>query len=94
LDPTLDPDSSSSSDPDQEHTAFIWIRMTKRLGATSDNRLKNAISAIFQKSADWPDWPCPVSAALQNASHDFFFSFIFKFSIIFLKYETIVRSSV
>jgi hypothetical protein len=26
--------------------------------------LKSAILAIFQKSADWLDWPCPVSAAL------------------------------
>jgi len=43
--------------------------------------LKSAILAIFQKSADWLDWPCPVSAALQNGSQDFFFSF--KFSFIF-----------
>jgi len=34
--------------------------------------LKSAILAIFQKSADWLDWPCPVSAALQNGSKDFF----------------------
>ena len=48
--------------------------------------LKSAILAIFQKSADWLDWPCPVSAALQNGSQDFFFSFTFtfKFSFIFL----------
>ena len=26
--------------------------------------LKSAILAIFQKLADWLDWPCPVSAAL------------------------------
>ena len=24
------------------------------------------IFVIFQKSADWLDWPCPVSAALKN----------------------------
>ena len=42
------------------------------------------------------DWPCPVSAALQNGSQDFFFSFLFSLLIFiyFLKYETIVRSSV
>jgi hypothetical protein len=28
--------------------------------------LKSAILAIFQKSADWLDWPCPVSAALKK----------------------------
>ena len=32
--------------------------------------LKSAILVIFQKLADWLDWPCP----------GFFFSFIFKFS--------------
>ena len=26
--------------------------------------LKSAILAIFQKWADWLDWPCPVSGAL------------------------------
>jgi hypothetical protein len=26
--------------------------------------LKSAILAIFQKLADWLDWPCPVGAAL------------------------------
>ncbi len=46
--------------------------------------LKSAILAIFQKSADWLDWPCPVSAALQNGSQEFFLSFIFKFLSIFL----------
>ena len=57
---------------------------------------KSAILAISQKSAnwlDWLDWPCPVSAALQNRPQDFVFSFIFQFSFIFFKYETIVRSS-
>ena len=28
--------------------------------------LKSAILAIFQKSADWLDWPCPVSVALKK----------------------------
>ena len=30
--------------------------------------LKSAILAFFQKSADWLDWPCPVSAALHFRS--------------------------
>jgi hypothetical protein len=34
--------------------------------------IKSDILAIFQKLADWLDWPCPVSAALQNGSQDFF----------------------
>ena len=51
--------------------------------------LKSAILAIFQKLADWLDWPCPVSAALQNDSQDFFFSLIFKFSYIFLNMKTL-----
>ena len=33
--------------------------------------------SIFHKSANWLDWPCPVSAVLQNRPHDLFFSFIF-----------------
>ena len=45
--------------------------------------LKSDILAI-QKTADWLDWPCPVSAALQNGSQEFFLSFIFKFLSIFL----------
>jgi hypothetical protein len=51
--------------------------------------LKSPIWAIFQKLADWLDWPCPVSEALQNGSQDFFFSFIFKFSFIFLNMKTL-----
>ena len=51
--------------------------------------LKSAILAIFQKSADWLDWPCPVSAALQKGS---FFSDISIF-FYFFEYETTVRSS-
>ena len=30
--------------------------------------LKCAILEIFQKSADWLNWPCPVSAALKKPS--------------------------
>jgi hypothetical protein len=56
--------------------------------------LKSAILAIFQKSADWLDCPCPVSAALQNGSQDFFFLFYIKNFIYTFKYETIVRSNV
>jgi hypothetical protein len=55
--------------------------------------LKSAILAIFQKSANWLDWPCPVSAALQNRPQDLFFSFVFQFSFIFFEYKTIARSS-
>ena len=33
---------------------------------------------------NWLDWPCPVSAALQNGSQDFFFSYTFKFLFIVL----------
>ena len=45
--------------------------------------LKSAILAILPEISDWLDWPCPVSAALQNRPQDFFFSFIFKFAFIF-----------
>jgi hypothetical protein len=40
---------------------------------------KSGILTIFQKSADWLDWPYPVSADLQNGPQDFFslFSFIY-----------------
>ena len=55
--------------------------------------LKSAILAIFQQSADWLDWPCPVSAALQNGSQDFFSLLYLNFHLFFFKYETIVRSS-
>ena len=34
--------------------------------------LKSAILAIFQKLADWLDWPCPVSAALKKGLLIFF----------------------
>jgi hypothetical protein len=47
--------------------------------------LKSAILAIFQKSANWLGWPCPVSAALQNRPQDFFFSFIFSFTFLNMK---------
>ena len=46
---------------------------------------------FYKKSADWLDWPCPVSAALQNRPQDFFF--LFFILIYFSKYEIIVRSS-
>ena len=55
--------------------------------------LKSAILAIFQKSTDWLDWPCPVSAALQTGSQDFFPLFYILILIYFFKYETIVISS-
>ena len=51
--------------------------------------LKSAIWAIFQKSADWLDWPCPFSAAVHFRSQDFFLFSILIF-IYFFKYETIV----
>ena len=65
--------------------------MTKRPGATFDNGfiskginfmhgLKSVILSIL--SADWLDWPCPVSAVLQIGSQNFVFSFILKFSFI------------
>jgi hypothetical protein len=47
--------------------------------------LKSAILAIFQKSANWLDWPCPVSAALQNRQQDLFFSFILSFILLNMK---------
>ena len=63
--------------------------------------IKSAILAIFQNSADWLDWPCPVSAALQNGSQDFFslsfLEFIVQpmvlknFSALFLLYILIYR---
>ena len=39
--------------------------------------LKSAILAIIQKSANWLDWPCPISAALKTGSWDFFFSLVY-----------------
>ena len=44
--------------------------------------LKSAILAIFQKSAYWLDWTCPVSAALQNGSQDFFSFLYFNFQMV------------
>ena len=46
--------------------------------------LKSAILAIFQKSANWLDWPCPVIAALQNRTQDLFFLFYILIFIYFL----------
>ena len=54
--------------------------------------VKSALLGIFQKSANWLDWPCSASAALQNCPQDLF-SFIFYLLFIFLKYEILVRSS-
>ena len=39
--------------------------------------LKSAILTIFQKLADWLDWQCHVSAALQKGSQYFFFSLMY-----------------
>jgi hypothetical protein len=55
--------------------------------------LKSAILAIFQKLADWLDWPCPVSAALKNGLLNFFSLFYISIFIYFLEYETVVISS-
>ena len=53
--------------------------------------LKSAILEMFQKSADWLDWPSPFSAALQNGSQDFFFLYYYILIFIyFFKYENIV----
>ena len=46
-------------------------------------RLKSAILAIFQKSADWLEWPCPVIPALHCCSQDFYFYFYLNLYIIF-----------
>ena len=54
--------------------------------------LKSAILAIFQKWAIWLDWPCPVSAVLQNHQQDFFSLLYFNFDLFF-EYETIIRSN-
>ena len=54
------------------------------------HRLKSAIFAIFQKSTDWLDWPCPVSAALHFCS-PIFFSISISISYLFFRYETIFR---
>jgi hypothetical protein len=42
----------------------IWPRKNSKFM----QGLKSAILAIFQKSADWLDWPCPISAALNFRS--------------------------
>ena len=55
--------------------------------------LRSATLAIFQKSSDWLDWRCPVSAALQNRLQDLLL-FSILISIYFFNYETIVRISV
>ena len=55
--------------------------------------LKSAILAIFQKSADWLDWPCPVSAALHIRSQDLFCLLLFSILIDFYEYETIAEEA-
>ena len=45
--------------------------------------LKSAILSIFQKSANWPDWPYPVSPALQKHPLDLFVTLIFQFLIYY-----------
>ena len=49
-------------------TSYLWIlqkfRCIWRKNSNSMHGLKSAILAIFQKLADWLDWPCPVGAAL------------------------------
>ena len=44
--------------------------------SNSMDGLKSAIFSIFQKLANWLDWPCPVCAALQNCPKDILVSFI------------------
>jgi hypothetical protein len=44
---------------------------------------KSAILAIFQKLADWLDWPWPVSAVLKNGLLDFFSLFSYNFHLFF-----------
>ena len=46
--------------------------------------LKSAILVIFQELANWLDWPCPVSAALQNRPQDLFSLLYFNFHLFFL----------
>ena len=43
---------------------YFQVRQMKSFFSNFMHGLKRAILAIFQKSADWLDWPCPVSAAL------------------------------
>ena len=59
---------------------FLALQMKSLSSKQNSNflhGLKSAILAIFHKSADRLDWPCPVSAALKNGSQIFFFFFIF-----------------
>ena len=51
-------------------------------------RVKMCHFGIFQKSSNWLDWPCPVSAALQNRPQDLFSLFSTLIFIYFCKYET------
>ena len=52
--------------------------------SNSMHGLKSAILTIFQKSAKWLDWPCPVSVqALQNCPQDLFSLLFFTFHLFF-----------
>ena len=49
------------------NSIFIALQM-KVFGLNYMHGLNSAILAIFQKSADGLNWPCPVSAALKKPS--------------------------
>ena len=69
----------------------MWRTLVPKKISNFIHGLKSAILAIFQKSATWLDWPCPVSAALQNCPQDFFFLFYIYIFIYFFEYK--IRSS-
>ena len=52
------------------------------------HRLKSAILAILQKSADWLDWPALLVQPSKTA-HRFFFLFYIFILFIFLNMETL-----
>ena len=60
----------------------IWPEKNSKFiyGLKNDN-----FGKFYQKSADWLDWQCPVSAALQNHPQDFVFSVIFLFIFLSMK---------
>ena len=71
----------------------LWINFASKVQIKSSGPkkfrfhawVKSAILAIFQKSANWLDWPFPVSAVLQNWLQDFFFLcyMYFNFNLFF-----------
>ena len=68
---------------------FKWSHSVQK-NSNYMHGLKSAILAIFQKLANWLDWPCPVSAA----AHRILFCLCYILILIyFFEYETIVRSS-